>query len=372
MCLAKDLHAKGEHVGYVNLEDQRVLGQDDPWDRLLSWFGEEEGYLLLDEITSVPGWSSFLARCHELYKENLHLVVTSSQSGLSSPPKELRGRIMPVEVFPLSFKESLRFQNIQVDATSIGRSRAESALESYLHWGGLPQVVLEKDETEKASILSLVYRNTIAIDVAESARFDNTEIELIGRYLIQTPYFSAGRCLAYLNSVGFRTSKEKLLILENLLQASYLFHFPHIFSYGVKDRAQYPRKCFAGDNGFFSIATTEVGAGRRWENSVLLSMCSHLGPGKDICYWKDRQGREVDVVLRSGTKVDQVVQVCSSLAVDRTRRREIDALVRCASELKAERSILVCNEEWTKEIDGIAVEAIPLVDWLLQRSVARS
>jgi predicted AAA+ superfamily ATPase len=183
MNLAKHLKTKGEKVGYINLEDQRLLGSDDLWDRLLSWFGDDEGFLLLDEITTAPGWSGFLARTHELHKDRLHLVVTSSRSGLSIPPKELRGRIMPMEVFPLNFREFMRFNGIEVDATSIGRGRAAAALESYLQWGGFPQVALERDDTERMAILSLVFHNITAMDVAESARYEMAQAETVGRYL---------------------------------------------------------------------------------------------------------------------------------------------------------------------------------------------
>lgn len=192
MNLAKKLQKDGKHVAYINLEDQRLQGAEDLWDRLLAWFGDEDGYLLLDEVTSAPGWGGFLARAHELYKDHLHLVVTSSRSGLSLPPKELRGRIMPLEIFSLNFREYLRFQGIETSPNSIGRSRARSSFDSYLKWGGMPQVTMEKDEVEKIAILNLIYRNTIAMDVAESARYDLAEIELIGRYLLQSPYFSAG------------------------------------------------------------------------------------------------------------------------------------------------------------------------------------
>jgi predicted AAA+ superfamily ATPase len=148
------------------------------------------------------------------------------------------------------------------------------------------------------------------------------------------------------------------------MQESYLFHFPHIFLFGVKDRSQYPRKCFCGDNGFFGLSTSEVGAGRLWENAVFLR-CRAKNTS-EISYWKDRSGREVDLVVRDGTSVSQAIQVCSSMADDRTRRREIDALVRCAKELKSQRCLIICDEEWTAEHEGVVIESIPLLDWVMK------
>jgi len=364
MSLAQRLDGSGKRVAYVNMEDQAIIGAQDPWDQLLAWFGDQEGWLLLDEVTSAPGWSGWLAKAHELHKDQVHLVVSSSRSGLTLPPKELRGRLLLTEVFPLSFPEYVRFKGEKLERTSVGRSRAGAMLDDYLRWGGMPEVVLQEDETERKALLNAYYRDILGLDVALAVRYEMAEVEMIGRYLLRSPYFSAGRCLAYLQSVGFRTSKEKLLVLEGLLRESYLFHFSPIFSFGIKDRGQYPRKCLPGDNGFLGAIVGDVSEGRMWEAAVHQSMRSGLPIGEELCYWKDARGREVDVVEREGDVIHVAVQVCSDMREERTKRREIDALVRCTAQLRARRSVLIGDEEWTKEIEGATVEAIPLLDWL--------
>lgn len=64
MLVAQELNRRGDKVSYVNMEDQRIRFEEDAWDQLLAWFGDQEGWLLLDEVTSMNGWEGFLARAH--------------------------------------------------------------------------------------------------------------------------------------------------------------------------------------------------------------------------------------------------------------------------------------------------------------------
>jgi predicted AAA+ superfamily ATPase len=366
MLLAQELKGQGQNVSYVNIEDQRVRFQDDAWDQLLAWFGDQEGWLLLDEITSKAGWEAFLSRVHELYKDRIHIISSSSRAGLSSPPRELRGRTINVEVFPLSFSEYLRFRGEAVTRTPQGLAKLTSEAERYMVMGGFPEAVLSDDEMMSTSILSSYYRDIAALDMVQATGYEIDEIELLGRYLLRSPYFSASRCLAFLKGIGFKTSKDKLLKVERWAQASYLFLFTEIFSKSVKDRIQYPRKCYAGDTGFFHAISDDQGRGRSFENQIFLSVRRYLKTGQDLAYWKDRQGREVDIVLRQGDRVLLAVQACYDMNDDRTMKREIDAIVRCSKELGAERAVIVTHgEERLVTEDGVTVDIVPMAPWLL-------
>src|SRR3989338_8617738 len=83
------LKKQKEKVSYINLEDGRIKNNPNVLDEILKWFGDT-GYLILDEITSVDGWESWLARNHELLKGRLNIVVSSSRSSLATPVKALR------------------------------------------------------------------------------------------------------------------------------------------------------------------------------------------------------------------------------------------------------------------------------------------
>ena len=119
MLLAQKLAKEGKKVCYVNVEDSRLGAEKDVLDQILKWFGDE-GFMLLDEITNANDWIGWLARTHELLKGRLHLVVGSSRRSLVVPSKPLRGRILSLELFPLSFKEFLTFRHVDVESTTAG------------------------------------------------------------------------------------------------------------------------------------------------------------------------------------------------------------------------------------------------------------
>lgn len=367
MLLAQHLRSKGRKVAYVNMEDPRLRFEAKVWDSLASWFGKEEGYLLLDEVTSAASWDGWLMRSHELFKDFMHLVVTSSRSAFCLPPRPLRGRIHPVELFPLSLDEFLDFKGVTDRKTSIGKAGVHSAMLDYLHYGGFPEVALAQSEMERQSILIRYFQDIVALDVAHSSKFEVAEVELIASYMLQTPYFSASACLDYLGSVGFETNKSKLLSLERMMQESYLMHFSPFFAYGAKGRGQRPRKCYPGDLGFLGALTGNPGWGRLWESAAYLSCRRAKSILEEVCYWSDAHGREVDIVVRDGQRAKYIAQVCYDLRQEKVRRREIDSLVRGAKALRSERALLITNEEpWSKTVDGIEVEAMPLAEWLLR------
>ena len=89
---------------------------------------------------------------------------------------------------------------------------------------------------------------------------------------------------------------------------------------------------------------------------------------QDRCYWKDKAGHEVDFVVRRGRQVSQAIQVVYDLHDEKTRKREIASLVRCAVELKAEKALVLTKDEGGKQtIEGIEVEFVPLLTWLMSR-----
>lgn len=366
MLVAQELNRRGDKVSYVNMEDQRIRFEEDAWDQLLAWFGDQEGWLLLDEVTSMNGWEGFLARTHELHKDRIHIISSSSRAGLSMPPRELRGRTVNIEVFPLSFPEYLRFREIDISQTPQGMARLRSEAERYMKMGGFPEVTLSDDDMMSTYIISSYYRDIVALDLAQATGYAIDEIELIGRYMLQAPYFSASRCFTFLKSVGFKTSKEKILRMESAAHASYLFMFTEIISRSVKDKTLYPRKCYAGDTGLFHAISGDQGRERSFENMIFLSVRRHLKADQEVSYWKDRGGRETDIVLRQGGHALLVVQACYDMKDKKTRRREIDGVVSCSKELGAERAVIVTHgEETIINEDGVTVEVVPMTSWLL-------
>jgi hypothetical protein len=365
MLLAQKLAKEGKKVCYVNVEDSRLGGEKDVLDQILKWFGDE-GFMLLDEITSADDWSGWLARTHELLKGRLHLVVGSSRRSLVVPSKPLRGRILSIELFSLSFKEFLIFRNIDIERTTAGRGKLERALSEYLKFGGFPEVVLAVDELDKVRILDSYFKDIVGLDVAEVSHEDPTTVVTFGRCVIQSTYFSASKCLNFLKSLGYRMGKEKLLQLEKYSEASYLFFFVPVFSHSVKARSVYPRKAYCGDVGFSYSTTGKTDWGKLYENAVFLELKRRL-KDREICYWRNKVGEEVDFVIKRGSIVDEACQVVYDLSNTKTENREVAGLISCIEELKPVASLILTKDvSETREVGALMINFKPLVDWLLE------
>lgn len=364
--LQQELVKKGENTAYINLEDSRIKDNISVLDDVLKWFGDT-GFLVLDEITGVHDWEGWLARNHELLKGRLHLIVSSSRKKLVIPSRPLRGRMLHYEMYPLSFREFMSFKGHKVELTVAGIGRIEQALDEYLIFGGFPEVVLTDDKTDKIQILNSYFRDIIGLDVAEMSDNSITTVELFGKYIIESPYFSASKSLNFFKGVGHKIGKESLLDLEKYSQEGYLFFFVSIFSHTIKDRSQYPRKAYLGDMGFMYSMSGRIDYGRLFENAVYLELKRDMPQQYDIHYWKNSQGFEVDFVIREGLAIKEIIQVTYELNSEKTKYREVRALAAFARESGLDHGLIITKDfENVEIVDEIKIHFMPLWKWLLK------
>jgi len=256
-----------------------------------------------------------------------------------------------------------------LELTVTGTGRIEKALDEYLIYGGFPEVVLTDDKTDKIQILNSYFRDIIGLDVAEMSDNSITTVELFGKYIIESPYFSASKSLNFFKGLGYKIGKESLLDLEKYSQEGYLFFFASIFSHTIKDRTQYPRKAYLGDMGFMYSISGRMDYGRLFENAVYLELKRDMPQQYDIHYWKNAQGFEVDFVIREGLVIKEIIQVTYELKSVKTKDREVRGFVACAGESGLDHCLIITKDfEKVEIVDGIKINFMPLWKWLLKLS----
>jgi hypothetical protein len=272
-----------------------------------------------------------------------------------------------LELFPLSFREFLTFKHIAIEGTTVGRGRLERALSEYLKFGGFPEIVLAEEEIDKIRVLDSYFKDIVGLDIAELSREDPTTVATFGRYVIQSTYFSASKCLNFFKGLGYKIGKEKLLQLEKYAEASYLFFFIPVFSHSIKDRSVYPRKAYCGDVGFSYATSGKTDWGKLYENAVFLELKRRL-TDFEICYWRNRAGAEVDFVVKRGVAVNEACQVVYDLSSPETESREVSGLVSCIKELKPTASLMLTKDmSESRKVGDYTVKFKPLIDWLLEQ-----
>ena len=98
-------------------------------------------FLFFDEIQEVPEWSTFLRRLIDSEKVTVYVTGSSSKMLSAELASEFRGRSISRELFPLSFKEFVRYTTGESPSLSGGLSSSDNAvlrnaLQDYLIRGG--------------------------------------------------------------------------------------------------------------------------------------------------------------------------------------------------------------------------------------------
>ena len=106
------------------------------------------------------------------------------------------------------------------------------------------------------------------------------------------------------------------------------------------------------------------------ENLVFLELVKRgLRPNLDLFYYKTRNGREVDFVVKNGLEIDELIQACYETTNPEVEQREIKALLETTQELKPKKlTILTWDEKKEIEKEGKIIQWKPLWEWLLENT----
>lgn len=66
---------------------------------------------------------------------------------------------------------------------------------------------------------------------------------------------------------------------------------------------------------------------------------------REVYYWKNQQQKEVDFVIKKGSQVEQLVQVCYSLKNLEMINREIRALIKAGKELRCKNLLIITDDK---------------------------
>ena len=132
------------------------------------------------------------------------------------------------------------------------------------------------------------------------------------------------------------------------LAEPYLFFYLPRFNNKLKLMTKAPKKVYVVDNGFVQSTAFNLSEnlGRLLENQVFVELLRRgYIPGQTLFYYRTRNDKEIDFVTRKGTKVEQLIQVCYDMTSEKTRKRELDALVEASEELHCDNLLVITNDQ---------------------------
>ena len=378
--LLDDENVNKNQILYLNFENRKLHPLKEGYfndivdfvyaEKLLDRF--KKIYLFLDEAQNINGWEKQLRSIYDEFKGKVKIVISGSNASLLKKDYAtlLTGRHLTINLYPLSFKEFLNFNNFSVNNKKIFTEREKSLIRKYLteyiKSGGFPEVVLADEYKE--DILQQYFGDIITRDIIsrERIRKDAFLVEEIAAYLINniSNLFSLRKISNFFGSSGNKISVPTLQNYLRFFENAFLFIPIRIFSYKIRERLQHPQKIYCIDAGLISALSSKSSPdwGRLYENTVAVELKRKKC---EIYYWKDYRYNEVDFVIKKGLKISTLIQVCYDMNKD-NYEREASSLIKCSKELKCKDLLIITDDEEREfKESGITIKSIPLYKFLL-------
>ena len=339
------LMLQGKNFAYLNFDDNQLL---EKWDEDIAMSALDDVYpdydfMLLDEIQNLPDWDLWVSK---LYRQGKNLIITGSNANMLSSEMAtvLTGRYLQIEMLPFSLDETMRWKNISPDREEQA-AQAIVLADDYMRNGGYPETIPARGITK--NYLSTLFDSILLKDVAQRHNVRNTtDLYNLATYLLSNfcNPISANELAGELGMSSVATTKK----FCDYLNEPYLFFYLPRFNNKLKLMNKAPKKVYVVDNGFVQSTAFNLSEnlGRLLENQVFVELLRRgYIPGQTLFYYRTRNDKEIDFVTRKGTKVEQLIQVCYDMTSEKTRKRELDALVEAAEELHCDNLLVITNTQ---------------------------
>jgi len=357
------------NFGYVNFDEKEIAGLDN-YDEILRYVQEFYGdvkCLFLDEVQNLDNWELWV---NSLHRRGYNLLITGSNAKLLSRElaTHLTGRHISVQLFPFSFREYLDAVGFHImdEYTEEERGMILNHLKKYMEVGGFPEVVVKGYDYK---YLQTLFDSIILKDVVQrhNVRYAD-DLYNLARFLISS--FSNEISYTKLkNTLKFRSVNTVQNYVRYLEDTYLVFHLDR-FSFKQREQINAPKKMYAIDTGMVNALAFRFSEniGNLMENVVaveLLRQISSASSRIEVYYWKDPQHREVDFVIKDGTDISQLIQVCYDINDPGTKERELRSLARAAKELDcSDLLVITWDYDDVEDFKGNTIRFVPLWKWL--------
>ena len=366
-----------KNILFVNFEDQRFRMFDEQtllediknvYLEYIKPIGDI--IIMLDEVQNVKAWEQWVLKEYELSDNSLY--VTGSNSHLLSVEfgTALGGRYLDIEVFPLSFKEYLDFNDIQINSKAEllhHKMTLQQHFNSYMKYGGFPKTVLLEDEALKKETVKSYYDSILLKDIVARYKLKNYQVlnELALFLLSNNASINAYNKLKNNFSTSFDTIRDYVEYLTN----SYMILSIPKFSYSLKKQIANPKKFYAIDTGFSNAVSFNISKkiGANLENIIFIELKKR---DNEVYYYKTEKGREIDFLIQK-ENLTELIQVSVTLENRETQHRELRVFSEAMKELKGEvRAMLITfDSSEIIEYDGCEIEVINVLEFLTMKIV---
>lgn len=264
--------------------------------------------IALDEIQLVESLPSLIKYLYDTYSIKFLVTGSSSYYLKNRFSESLAGRKQIFEMFPLSFKEFLRFKKTDVrkiesyswkSFSEPWYNRCRKLYEEFILFGGFPEVVLEPKIENKKALLKDIIDSYVELDIKLLSDYSASE-ELYKLVLLLAA--RAGNKIDYTKLASVTgINRQKVAAYINLLEYTYLIYQIRPFTHNLDKEISQQAKLYFSDTGILnSLAGSQLSSGQLFENAI----ASQLYPMGELRYYQKKTGQEIDFILDGKTAIE--------------------------------------------------------------------
>ncbi|MDO5850681.1 MAG: ATP-binding protein, partial [Methanobacteriaceae archaeon] len=324
----------------------------------------EQNYIIIDEIQDVKGWEKVIRSISTDYN-NVDIYITGSNANLLSSELAtlLSGRSIEINVFPLSFKEFIQFDE-EYNNVNYSDVNLKDKFQQYLKYGSLPVIFNYNNPEDIFENLILGIYNTVLIkDVYQRNDIKNTLLfENIVRYTLDNigNKTSSKTIAKYLKNESINTIPATILSYLKMLKEAYVFYPAQRYDIKGKKLLKTLCKYYVSDIGIRNaiLGFKNIDYGHIIENIVYLEL---LRRGYKV-YIGKINNYEIDFIA---TNVNEKTyyQVSYSIKDPEVLEREIRPFKYIKDNY--EKVVLTMDKNISNDYDGI--KFINIIDFLLKK-----
>lgn len=356
---------KPDHIIYINFESF-VFSELDNAERFYKYLStqidpKEKYYLLLDEIQEVDSWEKAVNSLMVDFDCDIYITGSNSRLLSSDLATYITGRYVEINVYTLSFKESIQFRN-QLQRGSAADNY--TLFEEFIRLGGFPVLHTSDYDLESAwKVVYDIYSSAILRDTVQ--RNNIRDVELLER-VVKFVFDNVGNRFSSKNVADYFKSQQRKIDLNtvynylNALESAFIIYRIPRYDVKGKEILKTQEKYFVGDQAFLHAVSgfRQRNISGMLENIVMLEL---LRRGYKV-YTGKSGDLEIDFIAENNeTKI--YIQVAYLLTEQSTIDREFNPLLEIKDHYP--KFVLSTDRLLTDNIEG--VRHLHIADWLLRK-----
>ncbi len=345
-------------------------------------------YLFFDELQRITTWEEAINSFRVDFDCDIYITGSNAYLLSSEYSTYLSGRSVEIKMLPLSFKEFIGFNDLTVvEENKLGivqntiydqsgkHYSLSDVFNSYLSFGGMPAIIEDELNQEKAMmLLDGVYSTVVLRDILEREKRRGqkkiTDSFLLRKIILfLADNIGSNISATYIGNVlvnegllenrKTKPSTHTVQVYVNALLESYVFYEIKRFDIKGKALLRTLGKYYIVDIGLrnYLLGFSNRDSGHILENIVYFEL---LRRGYDVAVGKI-ENREIDFIAHKPNE-RLYIQVTETMAIENVRNRELTSLKMVRDNY--EKIVLSLDNDLNQSYDGI--KSKNLIDWLLE------